>query len=1008
MSQRQFHPLDVNAFKLLVEKFDFRRKIDAVHLHHTWRPNHAQYRGHDTILAMWRFHTQDQGWSDIAQHVTIAPDGTIWTGRDWNRSPASASGFNGNASVGPFMIEMIGDFDRGKDRFEGAQKTAALEVIAAIQANFDLPEKSLRFHNSMSSKTCPGSAIVYDDLIKELKQIRSQAKSAAPAGARAVRPFDDRMLEIQRVIDAMSNGGVRAADPADAEVPEPGPGDERERLADLFEAGGEREAERGQARGIQITPRMLADLAPHMVNLSQGRFSRAGRVTTDPGDVDAIFEQHLVAELEVARREKRPLRLVFFAHGGLVSEESGISVAHKHVSWWKANGVYPIYFTWETGLVETLRSFLPFGGQRNLPGAERGFSAREILDRGLERLVHLPGEKVWGGMKRSAERSVDPIPGAPGQPRPLEGGGARYAAEKLVELLGRPEAAGVPVELHAVGHSAGSIFHSWFVPAALDLGAPRFTSAHFLAPAITVDGFLERLDGRLGNGIDHLTLYTMKKALELDDTCGPYHKSLLYLIYFALEPRREEAILGLEESLRGNRRLKERFGLDGRTSPVGEVVWSESPSETGLSASRSTTHGGFDDDVPTMDSVLRRVLDVNDSAAIQSYAKFQSAGRGPAEADPWTAPSEREAELRSLLQPFTENGSSVPPPTPFAASEPVGSAFSSASPFNGSTAHGAGNGAGGNGGGGRRRALCVGIDRYPTAPLGGCVADARLWSQTLAGLGFESPAMLLDEQATRSAILDSLGRLIGEGRPGDVLVFQFAGHGTQVADLDEDEKEDAQDEAFCPIDFATGAFLIDDDIAQVFSHIPDGLNVTCFIDCCHSGTITRLAAGRQGLPPDPTARARFLKATPAMEQAHAAFRSKRGLRGTGSRSVEQMREVTFSACQSFQVAMESQGQGEFTRRATRILSAGIQGMTHEAFQQRVEAAFEPGGQKPFLHCVDGVRRSGLLQPFSGALGGGRSLNGGGDASRQGPVVPCSNDAMADLLRSLARMVAPGA
>lgn len=270
MSSRQFHPLDVNAFKLLVERFDFRRRIDSVHLHHTWRPDHSQYKGRDSILAMWRFHTQEMGWDDIAQHVTIAPDGTIWTGRDWNRRPASAAGFNGNATVGPFMIEMIGDFDRGKDRFEGAQKAAALEVIAAIQARHDLPEKSLKFHNTMSKKTCPGSAIVYDDLIKELKQVRARAKEAAPqGGARGVRPFDDRMLEVQQVLDDLSRGEARGLEPPDAELPEPGPGAEGERWTEAFEASGpDAGAARGGGGKAEITPRMLADLAPHMVNLN--------------------------------------------------------------------------------------------------------------------------------------------------------------------------------------------------------------------------------------------------------------------------------------------------------------------------------------------------------------------------------------------------------------------------------------------------------------------------------------------------------------------------------------------------------------------------------------------------------------------------------------------------------------------------------------------------------------------------------------------------------------------
>ena len=94
MSAR-FHPLSIGEFA-----------VDQVHLHHTWKPTHADYDGLRTIESMWRFHTQINGWSDISQHVTIAPDGTIWTGRPWNQPPCSAAGHNGNRFAGPFMIEM--------------------------------------------------------------------------------------------------------------------------------------------------------------------------------------------------------------------------------------------------------------------------------------------------------------------------------------------------------------------------------------------------------------------------------------------------------------------------------------------------------------------------------------------------------------------------------------------------------------------------------------------------------------------------------------------------------------------------------------------------------------------------------------------------------------------------------------------------------------------------------------------------------------------------------------
>ena len=92
-----FRSLTPAAFEEEVRNYAGRRRIVEIHMHHTWRPTHAQYRGHDTIVAMWRHHTVTNGWSDIAQHISIAPDGEIWSGRAWDRSPASARGYNGNS-----------------------------------------------------------------------------------------------------------------------------------------------------------------------------------------------------------------------------------------------------------------------------------------------------------------------------------------------------------------------------------------------------------------------------------------------------------------------------------------------------------------------------------------------------------------------------------------------------------------------------------------------------------------------------------------------------------------------------------------------------------------------------------------------------------------------------------------------------------------------------------------------------------------------------------------------
>ena len=42
---KPFHQLTVEQFVELLEKFPFTRKIESVHMHHTWRPNHSQYNG---------------------------------------------------------------------------------------------------------------------------------------------------------------------------------------------------------------------------------------------------------------------------------------------------------------------------------------------------------------------------------------------------------------------------------------------------------------------------------------------------------------------------------------------------------------------------------------------------------------------------------------------------------------------------------------------------------------------------------------------------------------------------------------------------------------------------------------------------------------------------------------------------------------------------------------------------------------------------------------------------
>ncbi len=154
-----------------------------------------------------------------------------------------------------------------------------------------------------------------------------------------------------------------------------------------------------------------------------------------------------------------------------------------------------------------------------------------------------------------------------------------------------------------------------------------------------------------------------------------------------------------------------------------------------------------------------------------------------------------------------------------------------------------------------KNALCIGINNYPGThmDLQGCVNDANDWAAALAARGFKV-AKLLDDQATKAAMVKAMNDLIGKASKGDSLVITFSGHGTYQPDTDGDEA-DGLDEALCPYDLQTkGEALIDDEIRQIFGARKAGVRIVLISDSCHSGTVTRAAAAEK----DADTRPRFM------------------------------------------------------------------------------------------------------------------------------------------------------
>lgn len=187
---RRFKNYTVDEYLQYLRKLTITRKITEVHLHHTWKPTKKGYAAakdkEKVIWGMWRYHTQTLKWRDIGQHASVAPDGTIWDGRNVNEIPASISGHNKNA----FAIEMIGDFDIGHEKLEGEQLKTIVKLIRGLFEIFKM--NRLVFHREYSKKTCPGTSVKKEEILKMIHEQKENNDWRIEAGEKALQELVEK------------------------------------------------------------------------------------------------------------------------------------------------------------------------------------------------------------------------------------------------------------------------------------------------------------------------------------------------------------------------------------------------------------------------------------------------------------------------------------------------------------------------------------------------------------------------------------------------------------------------------------------------------------------------------------------------------------------------------------------------------------------------------------------------------------------------------------------------
>ncbi|GAB2877591.1 C1 family peptidase [Pseudoduganella ginsengisoli] len=347
-------------------------------------------------------------------------------------------------------------------------------------------------------------------------------------------------------------------------------------------------------------------------------------------NADVVVVERPAAWLQQQPAHARKVMLYF--HGGLGSEASSIARIQAMAPWFLDNGVYPIFVTWKSGWLDVINDMIA-DKARELFGTQRvrglGDWFDDARDRGIEVLAReVLVRSMWSEMKQNVQASADGL-----------GTGITVLADKLAALRTQ---LGSDVPIHLVGHSAGALIAGRLL-SAFRTGKHKQSAASctLYAPACTVSFALEHYVKAIDHGVlprAAFDIHTLSDPLELDDSVGPYRKSLLYLVSRSLEDLHKTPVLGLasvydgsrangefwhQQTVRDVRAWQKFFWQDTPAIPQGitggdglpaacrlHILKEPDVRTSSMAGGRSvkSTHGAFDNCAAIVSATLLRIL----------------------------------------------------------------------------------------------------------------------------------------------------------------------------------------------------------------------------------------------------------------------------------------------------------------------------------------------------------------------------------------------------------------
>lgn len=348
--------------------------------------------------------------------------------------------------------------------------------------------------------------------------------------------------------------------------------------------GGRFEALPGGTKRVDRPPPREA-IANHYIHIDDGQFDPKGDFPSTLGEVKESIAAAFSGDIG---------HVLLYAHGGLNRVKGAASRAGKWRNAFQANNIHEIHLIWETGAIAELRDVL-LG--KEVFAEERAGGVTDWTDRWLERLTQPVGHALWNEMRSDAEIAF--LPEHPDTGRKPDG--------TITLTLIRDAYRALPEDrrpkIHLAGHSAGSILFSHLLARWKALDGPDIDTLTLFAPACTHELFkshilpaIDQDDGWVG-ALHH---FLLTDEAERDDHVGwVYRKSLLYLVSRAYQKKSGDPVplLGME-----------RY-LSGLADELQHPAYREYRAPNVPDQTDSRAHGGFDNDLATMNSLLTIILD---------------------------------------------------------------------------------------------------------------------------------------------------------------------------------------------------------------------------------------------------------------------------------------------------------------------------------------------------------------------------------------------------------------